>query len=598
MDPEGYQVNPDGTIDFPTGERFEAPAPVGTPEFDAYVRKLLVNRAIARAEFKAPIDRMPPRDTTQQILAAQEKLRAGRGYADGGEVSGTDMSGYSVNPDGTISMPDGTVLGGDGNISVSDPTIQREVSPRYPPIAPLSPLRSPSVMQQTLSDLPGNIAQTLGDIRFQTSPVGLATKLLTSYGSRPSIKDPTTAGGGQYTATGTPKGEQPTPEELAGLASPQMAPTAYVSEKGIKDAYAAAMTNAEEKGKLDKAAFEAQLPVLEAKQKAEQAHQAEILSLAEQQKTNLRATQEIYKQGLKIMQDPANVIDPNRFWADKSTGTKILIALGMGFGGHGGSNVVADMVKTAIDNDINAQKFNANANIQRGKNMMEGAQGMFNMYREAGADELTAHKLAFAAGITSVQTQLDALAAKSGAEGAQNKAQGLSTQLGVMKAGALKDVEIHNANATNQANLNKYHYQMQYDQANQGAKKEIMDRAEGRLAAYQGALDELDLAQKAYAKLGPGAVVSQYWPGSNADKYNQYLPSFADTVATALGKGKASAAQLNLVQQAMSHAGSFKGTANAQFDAWRRSITAQYNAELATLGMANRNVSKFKKLGE
>jgi len=56
----------------------------------------------------------------------------------------------------------------------------------------------------------------------------------------------------------------------------------------------------------------------------------------------------------------ANPIDQTKYWADKSTGTKILALLSVGLGGYsagysGGKNRALDMIKSAIDRDVEKQ---------------------------------------------------------------------------------------------------------------------------------------------------------------------------------------------------------------------------------------------------
>lgn len=70
----------------------------------------------------------------------------------------------------------------------------------------------------------------------------------------------------------------------------------------------------------------------------------------------------ILKERKSVMDDyQAGHIDPHHWWESKSTGGKIMTAIGLILGGlgasaNGGKNVVLDLVNKQIDNDIDAQK--------------------------------------------------------------------------------------------------------------------------------------------------------------------------------------------------------------------------------------------------
>lgn len=65
---------------------------------------------------------------------------------------------------------------------------------------------------------------------------------------------------------------------------------------------------------------------------------------------------------IQAIKDDVQKVDPDRFWNNKSTGQKISIGIGLMLGGigsglTGGPNTAAQMINSAIDNDIQAQKL-------------------------------------------------------------------------------------------------------------------------------------------------------------------------------------------------------------------------------------------------
>lgn len=87
---------------------------------------------------------------------------------------------------------------------------------------------------------------------------------------------------------------------------------------------------------------------------------AQATETADQRDTELRA---------KIAEAQAQHVDPNHYWASKSTGGKMLAGIGIilggmgaGLQGRGGENPAMQAINRAVDADIDAQKANINNN--------------------------------------------------------------------------------------------------------------------------------------------------------------------------------------------------------------------------------------------
>lgn len=113
-------------------------------------------------------------------------------------------------------------------------------------------------------------------------------------------------------------------------------------------------------------------------------------------------------------------IDPGRFWAERTTGQKILGIIGLALGAAGtgpdGINKAAVMMNQAIDRDVDAQKARFEAAMKKGAAKTAAAQTYYGMAREAGMDELAATHAAKAA-------SLEAAALKARTLGAATKEQ-------------------------------------------------------------------------------------------------------------------------------------------------------------------------------
>jgi hypothetical protein len=90
----------------------------------------------------------------------------------------------------------------------------------------------------------------------------------------------------------------------------------------------------------------------------------ESLALIQQEKDALLAKKTAELEDL-ITRYQTSKIDPNRFWAEKTTQDKFVIAIGLALSGLNGSTAGFELLNRAIERDINAQKANLEA-LERG----------------------------------------------------------------------------------------------------------------------------------------------------------------------------------------------------------------------------------------
>lgn len=111
-----------------------------------------------------------------------------------------------------------------------------------------------------------------------------------------------------------------------------------------------------------------------------------------------------------IFNDIANSkIDPNHFWQEKSTGSKLLAGIGMIFSGMGsglagGPNLAHQVIQRAIDRDIDAQK----ANIGKKQNLLA-------YYQRQTGDDIAARQMTKATMLNAFAGQIASQAARASA---------------------------------------------------------------------------------------------------------------------------------------------------------------------------------------
>lgn len=98
-------------------------------------------------------------------------------------------------------------------------------------------------------------------------------------------------------------------------------------------------------------------------------------------------------------------IDPNHFWANRTTGQKVMIGIGLMLSGIGGSTKAIDVVNDAIRTDIDAQKANAELRMKG----LEGRKTLFEMAHQLTGDKFQATQLAQSAALQQAQIQLEAM---------------------------------------------------------------------------------------------------------------------------------------------------------------------------------------------
>lgn len=220
-------------------------------------------------------------------------------------------------------------------------------------------------------------------------------------------------------------------------------------------------------------------------------------------------------------------VDPGRYWASRSTGGKIATIAGLILGAFGagadGQNRAAQMLDSAINRDLEAQKAEHTIRLQRGKAAVEGYQTHYSMARELTNDEQAAFNLAKASAKENVALELEKAAATAAVPEAQQNAK-------LAAAGARQAAEKNRADAAK--TLAETHL------AEAQARKASGAAAGGPpLTGGEEALTRYEQAWKTGG--GRTGFVTQHIAGTAANDVGDIRGATATAIATQISAGKA-----------------------------------------------------------
>lgn len=248
-----------------------------------------------------------------------------KGYADGGDVAADDRSVAYANLPSSPFAPDGTPIA--------------DYEQALPP-----PTTAPGTFGQAIGNSLSGVAAGLGvDPNTFEMP-----KAPPTYLQRPP--DEVVAAAGAPGQSAAPAGQPP-----------QAAPAPVQPGQGAAPGYIAADERRLENAVQQKAKTDAMTADLVAQQREQTAKQLQDLTQKHQEV--LQQRQDQADQMFKDLQ--TQKIDPNHFWAERSTGQKIGAAISIMLGGLGAglartTNQATTILNDRINQDIQAQKDNVN----------------------------------------------------------------------------------------------------------------------------------------------------------------------------------------------------------------------------------------------
>lgn len=169
-------------------------------------------------------------------------------------------------------------------------------------------------------------------------------------------------------------------------------------------------------------------------QEQEKVHAEQQQAQADRQKHRDQLLQ-TYQRAANDFDQISTKVDPGQYTAGMNMPQKFLAILGIGLGAAGkGPNIAAEMVNKAIEQNIDAQKFQIQSNLAKGKAKAEGAQNMLDFFQRSMNDDLLAEQATRKFLQDKFQKQLDATSAQFKSPQVQANYQALKAQTGQQTA--------------------------------------------------------------------------------------------------------------------------------------------------------------------
>jgi hypothetical protein len=301
-------------------------------------------------------------------------------------------------------------------------------------------------------------------------------------------------------------------------------------------------------------------------------------------------------------------IDPNHFWANKSTGDRMTAAFAVFLGGLGdGPNKAAEIIQNAVDRDIDAQKTNwENARMVKAQEI-EGQKNIYGMYVAQLGDARAAEAGARAAALDLFNQRLEATKSKYDSPEIQARAQAAQNVIAGQLADAHKKLlDAVNENAYKKATLEMQSAELQ--QRREAAQLEAAARlgkatagkdlpsteASSLAQLKQGETMLKDLSGNYDKKTGLLSIITKHLPGFDANRYGNDKLAAAQAIGTILEGGKLTDSDLNeKYLPLMPDAGDSEKTKTEKIATLNRILRQTRKAKIEGFAKAGYDVSGF-----
>lgn len=230
----------------------------------------------------------------------------------------------------------------------------------------------------------------------------------------------------------------------------------------------------------------------------------------------------------------STTVDPDRFWASRSTPQKIGSIIGVALGALGsrdGNNKAVDVLNRAIERDIDAQKVETDARLRKGQASLAASNQIYAMNRQLFGDDMAAMDATKATAWDVVKNQVDRIGSQYAGPEAQAQKAALAAHAGQMadqyrlsagdKASEAKLRQAQSANLYAEAEKNRA----------AAAAKGTSDVG-ADIAASDASIDDLakEIQQHPYRDNIPGAL-----PGSRAGDFDVKARATIETIGKRTG---------------------------------------------------------------
>ena len=230
------------------------------------------------------------------------------------------------------------------------------------------------------------------------------------------------------------------------------------------------------------------------------------------------APMKLYSQMLMELQQPTQKVDPHRWWNSRSTGQKIMLALGALLTKGGSTR----MVQQAIDADLAAQQQEIQTELGRKMAVLGATDNFLNFIRQNGADDVQAAKLYSAMSWDMVAKRLEMVAAITDSQTVKLKAEQKIAEANVKRNQALNEMDRYSTDlAIRKANMEKEYAELAFKRSKAaGGKPAKVEKIKGpqltKIAALKSAIGKIDQLSRDYAGINSGAMGGFPEAGVNA----------------------------------------------------------------------------------
>lgn len=182
-------------------------------------------------------------------------------------------------------------------------------------------------------------------------------------------------------------------------------------------------------------------------------HEAALLQQQqERQGVALKKLRSAYETTLDAMNDPALKVNPDNFWASRSTPQKLAAAIGIFLGGLGkGPNEALKIIDRAIARDMEAQQANLLSKREGLKAKAAGQLQVMGMLRDQGVDEFNQIKLGTAAMYDGLSKQIEGLKAQGAGQQQLAMLDGLQAEIDLKRDKNIRESMEHTSRLEHQA---------------------------------------------------------------------------------------------------------------------------------------------------
>jgi|CXWL01.1.fsa_nt_gi hypothetical protein len=245
--------------------------------------------------------------------------------------------------------------------------------------------------------------------------------------------------------------------------------------------------------------------------------QARLGEVTERKRVALEKPMQIYSQMVTELQQPTQKVDPHRWWNSRSTGQKIMLALGALL--TKGGNIQA--VQHAIDADIGAQQSDISNDLNRKKTLLGASENMIQMIRANGADEVQSIQLYRALSWDMVAKRLEMVAANTDSQTVKLKAEQNIAESNVKRNQVLNEMERYTADLEiRKMNAEREWAESSWRSGGGGPKTGKVEKIKGpqltKIAALKSAIGKLDQLSRSYGGINSGAMGGFPEAGVNA----------------------------------------------------------------------------------